>query len=324
MSVTSAIPCRLCGEEAKFRFSGTVLQAHEVGYFECSQCGSLETGEPYWLPEAYRRHLTVLDVGAAQRCLLNSMVCAYILEAVGITSQQSCLDWGGGDGLFTRMMRDRGFNFVSYDKYAVPIYSQGFSTESSEKLSPAVVTAFEVLEHLPHPQEDLEQLFSLNPALLIVTTLLYQEQGQDWWYLSPEGGQHVFFYSRKAMQSIASRFGYKFVELPQVMLFVSEERLLSAASAQDGRSSAAKPHVSLGGLLLRLRQNVQSYRRAVRSFQRPQGLRGLLLHPEETLDIAANRFMQHLQDPWRHVSADLESVTEKLRGDAARLVGKDQ
>src|SRR5258705_5792319 len=121
MSATSAaIQCRLCGQEAHFRFSSTVLQAHEVGYFECTQCGSLETDEPYWLPEAYKRHLTALDAGAAQRCVLNSIVCAYVLETLGITAQQLCLDWGGGDGLFTRLMRDRGLNFLSYGQYADP------------------------------------------------------------------------------------------------------------------------------------------------------------------------------------------------------------
>jgi hypothetical protein len=314
--ISKIITCRLCGHEAYFCFSGTLLRTYEVGYFRCSECHSLETAEPYWLGQAYRRHLTAQDVGAVQRSILNSIVCAYVLEAVGISSRESCLDWGGGDGLFTRMMRDRGFNFLSYDKYADPIYIQTFSAAATEKLSPAVITAFEVFEHLPHPHDDLECLFSLNPALLVFTTLLYQGQGSDWWYLAPEGGQHVFFYSRKALQSIGARFGYEFIELPEVLLFVSEQRLrLATGSVRQKKPWGA-------GFVAALREAKRRGRqcwRVARGQSHFQGLQNLMHHREKTFDIAVDRFVRHIHDPWRYISVDFDSVRRQMKGNIASI-----
>ena len=51
-------------------------------------------------------------------------------------------------------------------------------------------------------------LFDSRPDSIVVTTALYEGQGPDWWYLTPDSGQHVFFYTRKAMKIIAERFGY--------------------------------------------------------------------------------------------------------------------
>ncbi len=203
------------------------------------------------------------------------------------------------------MMRDRGFNFLSYDKYADPIYSQTFSAAATEKLSPTVITAFEVFEHLPRPHDDLECLFSLNPALLIFTTLLYEGQGSDWWDLVPEGGQHVFFYSRKAMQFIGARFGYEFMELPEVMLFVSEKRLrMATGSVWQKKRWEAGFVGTLRDAMRQGRQCWQSYRRVARGQRHFQGLQNLMHHREKTFDIAVDRFVRHIQDPWRRHCAD--------------------
>jgi len=50
----AAITCRLCGGEARLYGGRSVLGKYEVAYYECGQCGSLQTEEPYWLEEAYR------------------------------------------------------------------------------------------------------------------------------------------------------------------------------------------------------------------------------------------------------------------------------
>jgi hypothetical protein len=72
-----------------------------------------------------------------------------------------------------------------------------------------MVTAFEVFEHLEQPSTELDEVFSLNPALLVASTALFEGQGPDWGYLGPAKSEHVFFYSRRALELIAERYQYR-------------------------------------------------------------------------------------------------------------------
>jgi hypothetical protein len=45
----------------------------------------------------------------------------------------------------------------------------------------------------------------------------------NWWYLSPFHGQHVFFYSRAGLDWIANHFHYRYVSLPSLHAFVTDE-----------------------------------------------------------------------------------------------------
>jgi hypothetical protein len=170
MQKLSAITCRLCNAASSFRFKAVLMQRYEVDYFECTACHSLQTEEPYWLDQAYARPDRVLDVGRAQRSLLTAMLCALILNKLGATATEIGLDWGGAEGLFCRLMRDRGFNFFTYDKYIEPVYSEPYRIEDPTITSPATITAFEVLEHLPQPAHALDEIFALRPRLLLCTT----------------------------------------------------------------------------------------------------------------------------------------------------------
>jgi len=104
------------------------------------------------------------------------------------------------------------------DKYASPTYSQGFSEPNFAE--PNFVLAFEVLEHFAAPATELADLFQAHPRVLLVSTGLYRQQPEDWWYLAAESGQHVFFYSEKAVSMIADRFGYSSVLSGGYVLFV--------------------------------------------------------------------------------------------------------
>jgi hypothetical protein len=215
-----SIPCRLCGAPAKVRFTLSVLQSYPVAYFECSGCRSLQTEAPYWLERAYVSDHLTLDVGRAQRNVINAMLLAHILQELQVSRQQSCLDWGAGEGLFSRLMRDRGFNFSPSDKHRQVLYSHPVEVQSPA--DPAVVTAFEVFEHLAEPARDLTAIFELKPRMVFASTECYEGQSEDWWYYAPFHGQHVFFYSREALNWIGGRFGYRYLALPSLHLFVEE------------------------------------------------------------------------------------------------------
>lgn len=213
--MTSPIDCRLCGASARWAFDRKVLEKHQVAYFRCDACGSLQTEAPYWLDEAYANSLSSLDTGAAQRTLTNLAICYSVAKLYGLAN---VIDFGGGDGLLCRLLRDYGLNAFVVDKYAVPSYAQGFSEPDFR--DPDLVVATEVVEHFPSPQKDLENLFALKPRVIFISTSVYADQASDWWYLTPESGQHVFFYSRKALELIAGRFGYGLVVNGDFVLFV--------------------------------------------------------------------------------------------------------
>ena len=198
------LECRLCDGSLSHRFDLRILGTHDVQYFECTNCGSLQTEPPHWLDEAYgNENLSSLDTGAAQRNVHNLAACFAICRLFNF---RNAIDVGGGDGLLCRMLRDHEINCYVKDKYATPSYAQGFTEQNFD--TPDLLIGFELLEHFANPKSDLEELFQHHPSALLLSTELYTNEDSDWWYLAPESGQHVFFYSKKALELIASRFDY--------------------------------------------------------------------------------------------------------------------
>lgn len=222
-SIASA--CRLCGGPTAACFVLAVMAKYRVEYLRCERCGSLQTEKPYWLGEAYAHNLSHLDTGAAQRNTNNLAACYAVAKLFGL---RKVLDMGGGDGLLCRLLRDYGINCFVKDKYAAPSYAQGFSEPDFDQ--PDLVIASELLEHLADPGAELDEIFGPRPPVLLVTTAIYSGQGTEWWYLAPEAGQHVFFYSRSALELIATRYGYALLLSGGFILFIRKERF-SATSA---------------------------------------------------------------------------------------------
>lgn len=211
-------PCRLCGGPIQARFSATLLGAHSVQYFQCTQCGSLQTQPPFWLEEAYSGNLADIDTGAAQRNLNNLAAVYHMCRLFGLAK---VLDYGAGDGLLCRLLRDYRINAFCTDKHARPSYAKGF--EADEQYQPDVVVSFEVVEHFENPAAQLTALFGRQAKLVLITTELYTEQGPDWRYLMPESGQHVFFYTRKGLKDYAAQQGYRALFYGRYTLFVNKQ-----------------------------------------------------------------------------------------------------
>ena len=214
--VNELIPCRLCMAPTNFKFARTAIDGENICCYQCSQCYSLQTQVPHWLEAEYsasasESHLN-LDTYAADRSLRCRTTIYFLWKMVGFSSQRNkLLDWGGGVGLMVRLLRDAGIDSYLYDKYAKNHYASGFVRSEGERY--AVVTAFEVFEHFANPGLDIEELFSLDPSMLVVSTSLYKNQGPEWAYLGPAKSEHVFFYSAKAMDIIGQRFGYRVLKL---------------------------------------------------------------------------------------------------------------
>lgn len=217
---TGRIVCRLCDGPVLFRFVGQVLKKYPVGYWRCERCLSLQTDRPHWLDEAYESVFPIRDTGMVARNLQMAQTSSLILRVAGVAADTVCLDWGGGNGLFCRMMRDQGYNFLSYDKYAQPFYCIGFTANSTTLPQCDVVTSFEVFEHLPEPKANLAEILRYNPRLWIFSTQLYRDQGLDWEYLARDAGRHVFFYSERALHEFAENHGFLFIPGRHLHVFV--------------------------------------------------------------------------------------------------------
>jgi hypothetical protein len=213
-----AISCRLCGGPAAVEFTLTVLGRHEVDYLKCDSCGSLQTETPYWLDEAYGEGAVHdRDTGMVMRNLDKQALVVTCSRLLGLPRSPRVLDFGGGTGLLCRLLRDVGMDAWLYDPLGGHELSQGFVLDHLEGRFD-LVCAFEVVEHLVEPAETLRELAHLADALLIGTEP-YLGQAEDWWYLMPPVGQHVFFFSPRGFDWVAREIGMHHLDLGKHQLF---------------------------------------------------------------------------------------------------------
>jgi 2-polyprenyl-3-methyl-5-hydroxy-6-metoxy-1,4-benzoquinol methylase len=137
--------CKICASSSTFFANAKLLNKYDVDYFKCTDCGFVQTEDPYWLAEAYSEAIAGSDIGLVTRNM-NLSACAQLLIEQYFNSDGKFLDYGGGYGLFVRLMRDAGFNFYWSDKFCKNLFAQGF--EDNGKSEYELVTAFELLEHL--------------------------------------------------------------------------------------------------------------------------------------------------------------------------------
>jgi Methyltransferase domain len=212
------IACRFCGAMSTEKFHLRGISGIDIRYFECVNCGSLQTQEPIWLSQAYAHsNLSQADTGAAQRVLINH---AFVLVAAKLFGLRTILDFGGGDGLLCRLLRDRGLDAHTVDDYATPTYAYQFRGSLERQYD--LITAFEVFEHLPNPSNALANIFDTRPKFIIASTEIYSGQDANWWYLCPSQGQHVFFYSSRALRSLAQHHRYSYYDINGRHLFCKE------------------------------------------------------------------------------------------------------
>ena len=200
------IACRLCGGVTEHKFSLRVLNKYDVGYWSCNSCLSLQTDDPFWLSETYGGTLPNLDTGAARRALRTCAITLLAAKVLRVPMTARLLDFGGGDGLTCRLLRDSGIDAYVYDKYVNNFYADGYSGNPNANYE--IICAIELLEHLRQPALEIGHIFSNYPEIVIISTELYKAQGSDWAYLGPAHGGHVFFYSMQALKLLAERHNY--------------------------------------------------------------------------------------------------------------------
>jgi len=289
--------CRLCGGPLQEAFSRKVLGKYDVKYYRCLGCASLQTEAPYWLEEAYGPQAERFDTGKASRTLVNFLLMKRLFEILELRPGDRCADFGGGTGLFARLMRDAGFNVFNYDKYGSGEFCSGLTWKAFEHPVKAT-TVFEVVEHFSDPAAEWEILFRSTSDYIIGSTGLYADQDPDWFYLCPEGGQHIFFHSVQALIHVAAGHGWSAYLVGGYFLLC--RRPLAEAAAQ-----ALQPWIS--NPLDTVRQTFESwvknpYACATADSQRQQALARLRSPGARiALDGTFFRFASGISRLWRQL-----------------------
>lgn len=203
--------CKICSSTSKHIFTQKVLAKYDVKYFQCSKCFFIQTEQPYWLKEAYSSAITNLDLGLVYRNQL-------FVPKVDLIIQLFCdidsrfLDYGGGYGLMVRMMRDKGYDFYRQDNYCDNLFAKDFDLNDlpiERKKNFELVSAFEVFEHLENPLDDVKAISLYSNNILFSTEILPNKsvRPDNWWYFSPETGQHISLYSEESLQALSNKLG---------------------------------------------------------------------------------------------------------------------
>ncbi|MBD3636690.1 MAG: class I SAM-dependent methyltransferase [Crocinitomicaceae bacterium] len=205
--------CKICQSNTNELFSAVLMHKYNVVYYQCSNCDFIQTEEPYWLEEAYDNPIGVADIGMVSRNIYLADLLAPKIKKY-FSSKGKFLDYGGGYGLFVRMMRDKGLDFYRQDSYCENLFAKSFDLKDLEPGTQfELLTAFEVFEHLPDPIEEVNKMFELSNDILFSTDLqpdMAFRSIDDWWYFSPEAGQHVSLYSLNSLQHLAKKFNKNF------------------------------------------------------------------------------------------------------------------
>lgn len=202
--------CNICHKKSERIFQKKVLGKYNVGFYRCVDCGYIQTEKPYWLKEAYSDAITSLDIGLIGRNIQLSSVVEDLLYKYFETNSKY-LDFAGGYGMFTRIMRDKGFNFYHQDKFCENLFAKHFALENLNNTERRfeLVTSFEMIEHLEIPYQTLDTIFKMSNSFLFTTQLVPETDLENWWYFGFEHGQHISFYTTKALNILANHYKKK-------------------------------------------------------------------------------------------------------------------
>ncbi len=215
--------CKICQSQSIKKFEAVILKKYEVKYYLCSHCGFLQTEEPYWLEEAYTETINLSDTGIMHRNIRLSKISSVLIYFL-FNKTAKYVDFAGGYGIFTRLMRDIGFDFYWHDPYTANLFARGF--ESHEQKYISLVTAFEAFEHFVEPLNEIRKMLDISNNIFFTTQLLPNPipEPKQWWYYGLEHGQHISFYSLKTLKYIAQKYGVNLYSFSGLHLLSEKKR----------------------------------------------------------------------------------------------------
>jgi hypothetical protein len=199
--------CPICNTSSNGLFHVLVQGKKKVELNSCPHCEFAFYPEQNWINHSFSDELNSLDVGATDRTIIAADYLSVVLKSLKFANGRF-LDYGGGYGLLSRIMRDRGFNFENYDPFTKQIFpTSGHASSNPLEQKYDAITLIEVALHFEDPVKEFKKLLELSDYVLFTAVLTDKKLDSDWWYLSPETGQHVALFSSKTLEEIANKLG---------------------------------------------------------------------------------------------------------------------
>lgn len=191
--------CKLCHSETELAFSKATPAGKSISYYQCKSCFSLQT---YFKGSSNKEKFEPSKVSKT----LKSFFCLpQLLEILEVKKEKFCLDIDSSSGLFTRLMRDMGFNFYACHDKTKEIFSQGFSDKKLEQ-NYHLLTLLNVVEFFKDPDKEWKSVFDLDPEWVLISTPIYLNQGSDWKNLTLPQARDQLFYSADALAQVAQKY----------------------------------------------------------------------------------------------------------------------
>jgi SAM-dependent methyltransferase len=118
------------------------------------------------------------------------------------------LDYGGGNGMLSDLLKQAGWQSSCYD----PFVNTDVDIATLGKFN--LITAFEVFEHVPDVNDLMSRLNSLldNDGIVMFSTLISDGQIKpnqriSWWYASPRNG-HISLFSQNSLATLAKKYNF--------------------------------------------------------------------------------------------------------------------
>jgi 2-polyprenyl-6-hydroxyphenyl methylase/3-demethylubiquinone-9 3-methyltransferase len=197
------------------------LSGRPVYYYRCPHCGFLFTCSfDRWTPEDFGRFIydeeySIVDPDYAERRPRLNATSLRALFGERLKGLR-LLDFGGGNGLFTAMLRENGLDATSFD----PFDSKAAASSTASGGQFDLITAYEVFEHVVDPagcMQEIDRLLKPDGLLYFSTLINDGENGRaglggrlTWWYASPRNG-HIALHSRRSLSLLLRRFGFALV-----------------------------------------------------------------------------------------------------------------
>jgi len=222
-------PCPVCGgealpldvvdlnkscEEARGKFIG--LSGIPVYYFLCENCKFCFSPElAKWELHEFEEKIYNKDYALVDPDYLDTRPrnnAKSLISLFGAESEKfRHLDFGGGNGLMSRLLQEAKWHSTSFD----PFVDKNMTLNSLGHFD--LITAFEVFEHSSDVSKLMEDLTSLlTPSGIVLFSTLVSDnnivpyQRINWWYASPRNG-HISLFSKRSLALLGKKQGFKFM-----------------------------------------------------------------------------------------------------------------
>lgn len=207
-SALDVVDFNKCCEEQRGKY--LPLSGIPIYYYLCDNCGFCFSPEIYkWSLDEFEAKIYNSDYVAVDPDYVDVRPRQNSIMLVNMFGKHKSairhLDYGGGSGLMSLLLREQGFDSTSFD----PFIDRQLACTDLGKFN--LITAFEVFEHVPSVGELKKNLSLLlaDDGIILFSTLLSNEnikrnERLTWWYASPRNG-HISLYSRNSLAIISAQ-----------------------------------------------------------------------------------------------------------------------